>query len=444
MPAISFSGLASGLDTDSIISALVNVERIPLQALQQENQELQSKTNIINSLSSSLSDLDGKVDALATISDFLSYSGTSSNESAVGITTSGDSIQGTYSIDVTNLAYAQRTYSDGVADKLTALSGTAETIDITIGADTTTVNIDANASLQDVADAINASGAEVTAGIFYDGTSYFLQVVGNDTGSANAITFADSGLGLNFTNTVQSAQDATFTIDGFAITSATNTVSDALPGTTVELKATTTSTANLTIAPDQEAVTTKIEEFVNAYNAVFNIINQQLGEGKGNETLSGDSTVRTIETQLQQIVSQSISGLTAVGGGDASLTMLGIETQKDGTLLLDKTDLTDSLNSDFRGAGRVFAGDPGNNIDGFSTLFSDLIDSFTDSTDGLLTIRKEGIASIIEDNEDRIVEQEAYLTRFEDSLRAQYTALETTMASLKNQQQYLAQFLLQQ
>jgi len=444
MPAISFSGLASGLDTDSIISALVNVERIPLQALQQENQELQSKTNIINSLSSSLSDLDGKVDALATISDFLSYSGTSSNESAVGITTSGDSIQGTYSIDVTNLAYAQRTYSDGVADKLTALSGTAETIDITIGADTTTVNIDANASLQDVADAINASGAEVTAGIFYDGTNYFLQVVGNDTGSANAITFADSGLGLNFTNTVQSAQDATFTIDGFAITSATNTVSDALPGTTVELKATTTSTANLTIAPDQEAVTTKIEEFVNAYNAVFNIINQQLGEGKGNETLSGDSTVRTIETQLQQIVSQSISGLTAVGGGDASLTMLGIETQKDGTLLLDKADLTDSLNSDFRGAGRVFAGDPGNNIDGFSTLFSDLIDSFTDSTDGLLTIRKEGIASIIEDNEDRIVEQEAYLTRFEDSLRAQYTALETTMASLKNQQQYLAQFLLQQ
>ena len=92
----------------------------------------------------------------------------------------------------------------------------------------------------------------------------------------------------------------------------------------------------------------------------------------------------------------------------------------------------------------MFAGDEASSIDGFSALFADLIEGFTDSTDGLLTIRKDGINTVIEDNEDRMVEQQAYLDRFEDGLRAQYTALETTMAMLKNQQNYLAQFLLSQ
>lgn len=444
MPAITFSGLASGLDTDSIISALVGVERIPLQALEAENRDLQSKSSIIDSLSSSLSDLSNKADALGTISDFLSYSGTSSNESAIDITTSGDSIPGSYTVSVSALAYAERTYSNAVADKDAALSGVAQTFDITIGAKTTSLAIAENSSLQDVADAINSSDADVTAGIFYDGSNYYLQVVGDETGAANSITFADSGLGLDMTNTVQSAQDATFIVDGFTITSATNTISDVLPGTTIELKDETTSNATLQIESDTEAVKTKISDFVDSYNAVFAIINAQLGEGKGNETLSGDSTVRSIETQMQTLVAQSISGLSGVGGVDAALSQLGVETQKDGTLLLNSTDLDEALNTDFRGAGRVFAGDEAASIDGFSALFADLIDGFTNSTDGLLTIRKDGINTVIEDNEDRIVEQQAYLDRFEEGLRAQYTALESTMAMLKNQQNYLAQFLLSQ
>ncbi len=444
MPAITFSGLASGLDTDSIISALVGVERIPLQALEAENRDLQSKSSIIDSLSSSLSDLSTKADALGTISDFLSYTGTSSNDSAVAITTSGDSIPGSYEVSVTDIAYAQRTYSSGVADKDAALSVADQTFDITIGATTTSLTIAANSSLQDVADAINSSEADVTAGIFYDGSNYYLQVVGDETGAANEITFADSGLGLDMTNTVQAAQDATFTVDGFTVSSATNTVSDVLPGTTLELKATTTSAATLTIQSDSEAVKTKIDDFVKSYNSVFSIINAQLGEGKGNETLSGDSTVRSIETQLQRMIGQSIPGLSGVGGADAVLSQLGIETQKDGTILLNSTDLDEALNTDFRGAGRVFAGDEAAGIDGFSALFADLIDGFTNSADGLLTIRKDGINTVIEDNEDRMVEQQAYLDRFEEGLRAQYTALESTMAMLKNQQNYLAQFLLSQ
>ena len=157
MPAITFSGLASGLDTDSIVSALVGVERIPLQALEAENRDLQSKSSIIDSLSSSLSDLSTKADALGTISDFLSYTGSSSNDSAVEITTSGDSIPGSYEVSITDIAYAQRTYSNGVADKDAALSVADQTFDITIGATTTSLTVAANSTLQDVADAINSN-----------------------------------------------------------------------------------------------------------------------------------------------------------------------------------------------------------------------------------------------------------------------------------------------
>lgn len=444
MPAITFSGLASGLDTDAIVNALLGVERIPLNALEAENRDLKSKSSIIDSLSSSLSDLSNKADALGTISDFLSYTGTSSSESSVAITTSGDSIPGTYTVEVTDLAYAQRTYSDAIADKDAALSASDQTFDITIGATTTSLTLAADSSLQSVADAINASEADVTAGIFYDGSNYYLQVVADETGATNAVTFTDSGLGLNMTNTVQAAQDAAFTVDGFAITSATNTVSDVLPGTTLELKGVTTAPATVLIASDAEAVKAKINDFVKSYNSVFAIINAQFGEGKGSETLSGDSTLRSIETQLQSMVSQSVSGLAGVGGANATLSQLGFETQKDGTLLLNATKLDETLLTDFRAAGRVFAGDESASIDGFSALFAGLIEGFTDTTDGLLTIRKDGINNVIEDNEDRMVSQQAYLDRFEAGLRAQYTALESTMAMLKNQQNYLAQYLYQQ
>ena len=444
MPAIQFSGLASGLDTDAIIGALVEVERIPVLRLEEDNRNLRSKSNVIDRLSSSLSDLANKAEALGELGDFLSYTGSISDDSVGKVTASGEAVAGSYNLEVSQLATAQRTYSDPIADKTAALSASAQTLSFTIDGETTDVDIAADSSLEAVVGAINGSGAGVTAGILFDGTNYRLQVVGNETGEDNAITFNDTGLGLNLEgagNTVQSALNANFKLDGFDVSTASNLVSDVLPGVTLELKEETTSPVTIEVAPDSAAVESKVKSFVDAYNSVFGLINSQVGEGKGEDTLNGDSSLRSVESSLSSLITGVIPGVTGVGGGDAALSQIGIQTQTDGTLVLDSEDFQEAIGSGFRQVGAYFAGDPAQGTDGISALMESVVESLTDTTDGLLTIRKDGIQSEIKSNEDDLEDKEAFLTRYEESLRTQYSLLESTVSELNSQGQYLAQFL---
>ncbi len=442
MPSIAFSGLASGLDTTAIINAMMSVERIPLQRLEAQNADYTAQLGVVNSLSAGLSGLQSAAKDLDTIGEFLSYSGTSDDEDIATISASGDAVPGTYDVEVTLLAEAQRTYSDGMADQHAALSGSDQTLTLSIDGVDTDITVTAGDSLRNVADAINASGADVSAGIMFDGTEYRLQVSGRSTGADNAITFTDTGLGLNLSdplNTVQSAIDAVFKVDGFDMTSDSNTISDVLEGVTLSLEG--TGTTSVTIAPDNSAVEEKIQEFVDQYNSVFAVINQQVGEGKGTATLNGDSTVRALEQSLQSMISSAIPGLTDGSGNALILADLGIETQSDGTLTLDTEDLQDVLNQDFQGAAQYFAGDVTSSTDGIGALVDSLVESYVNTTDGLLEGRKDGINDRISSNEDRMEQLEAYLETFEANLQNQFTQLEQAMSALQSQQQYLAQFL---
>lgn len=442
MTGISFSGLASGLDTSAIINSLVGVERIPRTRLEQQNNALTSKGRIVDQFSSALSALKTAADNLSSAGEFLSYAGSVSDDSVAKVSTTGDSVPGVYQVEVTALARAQRTYSTTFADASTGLSGTAQTLSLTIDGTVTDIAVPANATLRDVATAINASGAAASAGVMFDGTQYRLQVVGRNTGADNAITFTDTGLGLALdtpANTIQVASDAALTVDGFPVTSPTNLLDGILPGTTIELKDETTGPVEIEIKPDPSGVKAKLQSFVDAYNAVAKLITAQSGVGKGTETLSGDSTVRTIEQGLSRLISSPIPGLVGTGGSTLQLADLGIQTQRDGTLTLDAEDLDGKLAADFAQAAAYFAGDGTN--DGMSALLGDLVDGYTNSVDGLLTTRKKGLTETIASNTDKLEDMDLYLARFEQSLRAQYAALEQTMSQLQGQQSYLAQFL---
>lgn len=444
MPNVSFSGLASGLDTSSIIQGLVNVERIPIQQLQAQNANYSSQLSIYDDLGSALGTLRTAATDLDTLGEFLSYAGSSSDDTVLDVTPSGDSVPGTYDVVVTDLARAQRTYSNAFADADAALSASDQTLSLTIDGVQTDITVTAGQSLRDVANAINSSGASATAGILFDGASYRLQVTGNETGASNAITFADSGLGLGLEvagNTVQAATDAQLTIDGFAVTSSTNQLDDYLPGTTLDLK--TIGSTTVTISPDSSAVEEKVQAFVDAYNSVFTIINDQVGEGKGADTLNGDGTLRTIEQGLQTLMTNSLPGLTDSNGDGLLMATLGITTGNDGTLSFDSSKLQGALSSDFQGTAAYFAGDDVANIDGMGDLMDSLIDSYVNSSDGLIEARKDGIQDRIDSNSERIDDLEAYVATFEENLQAQFTALEESMSTLRGQQQYLAQFLAQ-
>lgn len=444
MPTVSFSGLATGLDSQAIVRSLVDVQRIPVQRLEQDNAFNRSKISVIDGLSSALADLRTAATDIDTRGEFLSYAGTVSDESVAKLTTSGDAVPGQYTMEVISLASAQRTYSDTIADKTASLSASDQTLSFTVGSTTTDVTITAGSSLEQVVGEINASGAPVSAGILFDGTNYRLQVVGQSTGSDNAITFSDTGLGLGLdtpANTVQAATDASFTLDGFAVTSSTNIVNDVLPGVTLELDQVTTAPVELAITPDSDALEEKLQGFVDSYNAVFGIINAQVGEGRGRGTLNGDSTVRNIELGLSRLISSPIPGLTDANGDTMQLSNLGIQTQNDGTLTLDSTKLAETLAGGFTEAARYFAGDTSAGIDGMGQLLDDLIDSYTDSVDGLLSARKDGITAQIEDNDSRIESLERYISTFEQNLLDQFSALEGSISALQSQQNFLAQFV---
>ncbi|RMG98234.1 MAG: hypothetical protein D6705_06435 [Deltaproteobacteria bacterium] len=442
MPVVSFSGLASGLDTASIVEGLLKVERIPIQRLEAENSDYRAQLGILDDLGAALGKLRTAAQDLDTLAEFAAYTATSTSEGVATATASGESVPGSYEVEVTALATAQKTYSNGFADADAALSASDQTLSLTIDGVTTDISVAAGATLRDVADAINASGADAVAGIFYDGSSYRLQVTGTETGAAAAISFTDTGLGLGLedpANTVTAAQDAQLTVDGFAVTSSSNTLTDTLPGTTITLEGLGTTT--ITIDSDPTAVEEKVQAFVDAYNEVFGIINAQVGEGKGTDTLNGDATVRTIEQGLANLVTLPIGNLTDADGNPLILADLGIETNRDGTLIFDSTELSERLAEDFRGTARYFAGDDTAGVAGMGDLMDDLLDGYLDTTDGLLEARKDGINDRISDNEDRIDALEAYLATYEENLNAQFTALEQAMAAMRSQQSYLAQFI---
>ena len=441
MAAISFSGLASQLDTQAIVSALVGVQKTPLLRLEAQNGALQGKIGTIDKLSSALSALRTASEALSSTGDVLSYVGEVSSSSVARLTVSGDAVPGSYSLEVTQLAQAQRTYSEPISDADAELSTTDQVLSFTIDGEQTDVTIAAGSSLRDVANAINAAGIDARAGLLFDGSDYRLQVVGTKTGASQAITFADTGLGLGLglSANTQDAQDAVFSVDGFAMTSSDNVIDDALPGATIELREETTAPVQLSIAADPAGVKEKLKAFVAAYNGVATLIKAQSGQGKGVETLNGDSTVRSIEQGLARLISSPIPGLETANGTTLQLSDLGIQSQRDGTLTLDDDDLDEALAADFAKVATYFTGD--GESSGMASLMSDLVDGYVEGSDSMLAIRKKGVGDLIAVNDRRIADLEAYLERFQADLEAQFTMLESTMSEIQSQGSYLAQFL---
>lgn len=447
MAGISFSGLASGLDTEAIINALVGVQRIPITRLEQENSFNQSKIGIIDKLSSAMSSLRTAAQNLDSRSEFLSYKGSIGDEKIASVTSSGSAVPGTYRLEVEHLAQAQRTYSNQLASKTTALSDTDQTLTFTMNGAETQLQVKAGDTLENLVGAINSSGADVMAGIMFDGSNYRLQVVGKNTGAANAITFSDSGLGLGLStasNTVQAARDAAFSLDGIPISSPDNLVDEVIPGTTIDLRSETKEGESTTISikEDASAVRSKLDAFVTAYNSVFQIINDQVGQGKGRNTLSGDSTLRGLEQSLSRLVSSPIGNLTTAAGDSLQLADLGIKTQNDGKLTLDAARFDETLAKGFEKAARYFAGDTSaQEGQGFSALLDGLIEGYTNTSSGLLKARKDGLNLEIKNNTTRSESLQKLLESYEQGLRNQYTALESAMSTLRSQQSYLASFL---
>jgi flagellar hook-associated protein 2 len=470
---IYFSGLSSGIDTDSIISKLMEIEKTQVTRLQTKQTDIATRQAALLSLKTQVATLSTASAALNSSTAFSAVTATSSNTAVASVTATNSASAGTFNLAVSKLALAHKVGSTSISNATTALGWSAGTFVVngkgvsvdstdsltsiaskinsadagvtasvinggtnnsyltltstTTGADskiqiadlsgstiasnlgllsgttsyretidggvtsigltssntalsslfgtssvgTKTINLNGTdiaidfdtATLADVANAINTSGAGVSASVRTDKNSSGDTVYKLDLKGVTSYTDSDKGLQAlgvvqqSYASEISSAQDAEYSIDNIAMTSSTNEISTVIPGVTLTLltaNQTTPVTSTISLARDTATTLTKVKTFVQAYNAVQSFITTNSAlDTSTYETgvLFGDSVAQQVENQLSDMVLNNVEGLDSKY---TNMMALGISMGTDGTLTLDESAFTTALNSDADAVGKVF------------------------------------------------------------------------------------------
>lgn len=432
----SLSGVGSGIDTTALVTGLVNADSGRLNALKTKQTATQSAISTLSDISSALGSFQSAVDALTTESGIGSFTGSSSSP-AIAVSTSGNAQPGAYTMSVTQLARAQRTYSKAFSSASAAL-GQTTTLGIQVGSGTpSSIDITATDTLDQVASKINAAGLRVGASVFFDGTDYRLQIRGLDTGKDSALTFTQAGsdFGLNLAaNTVQKAQDSIVNIDGFDVKRSTNQVVGAIQGVTLALSAESTTPANVTVSADSQGLATKIQSIVTSYNSLLGKINTAAGHGStkaSNSELASDSTLRAISNRLSTTL-QTVSGT----GKYTTLGSVGLTLQKDGKLALDTTKLNAALSADSAAVTTLFAGN--GTTTGVMGTLSKAVKTYNQSGTGLLVLHGKDLQNRVKTVTTSMNREQDRLDRFQTQLQKQFAAMDNNVTTNNTALGYLS------
>jgi flagellar hook-associated protein 2 len=432
---INFGGLASGLDTNAIIDAMVNVEKVPLTAMQNKVSDLAQAKSIVTSFSAKLSSLQAAAKALSDPTGFASATA-SSSDPAVVATVTGTAPPGGFDVSVTQLAKEQRTFSNTFTTNTDALGQTG-TIKLQVGSGSPlTVNVAAGDSLATIAASINTSGARVSASVLYDGSTYRLQVRGLDTGAANNVAFTETGTTLGLAtpaNTYQAAQDAKLTVDGVPVTRPTNQVAGVIAGVTLALTKPTTTPASVRVASDSTAIAAKITTFVSAYNALVDAGHSATGYGTAKAAVASLTADFTINNALGRLASLQGNVVPGTSGAYTTFGSIGIKSTQDGHLSFDATMLNTAIQTDATTVSRLFVTDPSIGATGLMKSFMSTVDSLVNDTGNPFAAKLTGFESQTKSltaDEDRL---QAQIDAYQTALKNSFTRMELAVSTYKNQ-----------
>jgi flagellar hook-associated protein 2 len=392
-PTIQELGLGSNLDVTSIINALVQNAQIPENQLANEVSTDQSEVSAYGQLSSALSSFQSSLTSLQNASTFQSLQASVANSAVASASVStttgtGAPSAATHTLSVSQLAQNQIVASSDFSSTtstvgtgtITIQAGTWSNNNTTftpnpnVAAQTITIG-SSNSSLTGVVQAINTAGAGVSASIVNDGTGSRLVLSGNNTGAANgfSVTVANSGSdssgssglsaiafdpastgGTPQTTLLQSSQDANFNVDGIAITSASNTATNAIQGITLNLQSTTTVPTTLTVSQSTASANSAIQSFVSSYNSLQSTISSLTTYNSSTSTagpLNADPNVTLISNDLQNVVANIFS---TADPGIQTVADLGMTFQETGSITLNQATLTAALSSDPAAVAQLF------------------------------------------------------------------------------------------
>ena len=440
-PLFQAGGLASGLDTTSIINSIITADSAAMTQAQAEQAAYQVQISTVATLTSKLQALQSAADALGT-SGLAPIQATSTY---ADFTVSGSAqSEGTSTVQVAKMALAAKLRSGtGFSSAQTdaGLTGSLQfSIDgATVPSQAITVT---GLSLSAIAEAINKQVSQVTASVVSDGSKYYLSVSRNSTGYAttdsgpgDALKVVGTDPGFSF-QSLQTAQNASLTVDGLQITSQKNTITGAIPGVTLNLTGQSGSATNVTFASDSSSSAASINNFVNAYNDVVTALTSQLqpdpSQAATNNPLAG-SYLLSLESDMQSLFSQSVGGSGAV----QTLSDLNISLQDDGTIAIDKlpyqNTFAEALAADPSGANKLFT----TAKTGITALVDALVSKQTDSVSGALVGETKELNSDVSALDGTINYWQTYLDNERTRLTSEFTAMEQTIATLNTASNYL-------
>lgn len=476
MAAISSTGIGSGLDVNSIVSQLVALEKTPLKSLAVKATDVKAQISAFGEIQSQFAALTDVATRIAAPGVWSSRNASSSNTSMATITANTAAAATTFTLDVDALATVQSLSSAAVAPTTMPGAGTL-TLHLgvwspggagftpkkdSLGVDVpgVDVTISATDTYADIATKINSADAGVVATVFNDGTNNRLLLSSKTTGEAAGFRVQSSdaalaglvfdpeqkpGVGLAAAN-VQYGQDAKARINGLAVTSATNNLTDNIPGVTIKLVATTTTgygtvgevkaPLTMAISEDVTPAVKNVNDFVTAYNALnksLTDLTKYVAATKTAGLFQGDSSVVGLQNVLRNML-----GSSSLGATTQRLSDIGLERKLDGSLIINTAKLSTAANN---GASlqKLFTNnnnDPMTN--GFALKFRDLGRGVAGSG-GSLTTKATALQGLLANNTKEQAKVNDRATLFEVRIRRQYSALDAQMASLNALNAYVTQ-----
>jgi len=438
--AITFGGINTGLPPN-IVEQLMEAERVPVRNMEKQKEKSEAKMKLVEELQTKVTDIRKGLTELANTRGFSDIKLQSGDPNVIGGTVDPATYQpGSWNVEVVQLAQKAAAMTNGFPDKDKTEVGvgyfrfkTAE------GSKDVYVN-GKNNTLEGVAKTINAAKVGVRASVINDrkdpSAPFKLVLSADGVGTDKSVSYPriymlDGDQDIYF-DSESEAKNGIVKIDGFEFEISDNMLKDVIPGVTLELKqANPGRSVSVTVKEDLDVVSGKIKTFVDSMNAVLSFIQAQNKLDKSTDTsrtLGGDGMLRSVESQIRRLIQNPQFG---IKGPITTLSQLGIQFNRAGTLDFDQKKFNSVLNSNPEAVQMFFVGD------GFSTGFVQAVrrevGNLTNPAFGPLTNRSKGLKQKIDQFDERIANKEKQLVKKEELLRNKFSRLEETMSKIKAQ-----------
>lgn len=454
----SSTGLGSGLNINSIVTQLVAAEGQPTyNRINKQESAINTRLSGLGTLKSALSTFQTAVNALKTGTIFQTNSATSSNSAILTVTPGTGSVAASHAIEVTHLAASQSSITTAEFANTAATVGTG-TLTFTSAGSSFSLTVDSsNNSLVGLRDAINsASGnTSVSASIVNvdnaagTGTISKLVLTAKNSGTANAFTVSgtdndgnntdNSGLSQIFSANLANqttAADAVIKVDGQTATRSSNTISNVLQGVTLNLQsAVPGTTVNVGVSLNTGAISTAVNNFVNAYNTLHSTtasLGAYGGVGGANGQLFADPTLEYVTNQMRTLSTGVVSSAT---GGYNSLAMIGVSVDKTGVMSLDSTQLNKALSANVQSVSNVFS-----SSDGVATRLGASLSNMLLSS-GSISSQTTSLNNQLAALEKQRAAEQRYLDSYQASLQKQYAAMDALVGKYNSTSSYLTSWI---